>query len=135
MTRDDITDSKEGPNPSQRISNQIAAHPGWQGNLMSRLRKLIHAAAPEASEEWKWDSPVWTQKGLVLSMSPFKSHLKLNFFKGASLDDPQGLFNAGLEGKTMHSIDFQESDGIPEAALTDLIRRAVAFNLSGGNKK
>jgi hypothetical protein len=121
--------------PSQLISNQVAELNDWRGKLLTRLRALIHEAAPDIVEEWKWDTAVWSQKGNVVAAGAFKDHIKLNFFKGASLDDPQDLFNAGLEAKTTRAIDFVEGDKINEAALKDLIRAAVAFNLSGGLKK
>ena len=114
--------------PSQRITAYIAGLAGWQGELLARLRKLILAASPELVEEWKWDTPVWSHKGNVVAVGVFKDHLKVNFFKGASLDDPHGLFNAGLEAKATRAIDFNETDAISEAAFSDLVRRAVAFN-------
>jgi hypothetical protein len=127
--------SKDSLTPSQLITNQIAELAGWRGDLLARLRQLIHAAAPGITEEWKWDTAVWSQKGNVLAAGAFKDHIKLNFFKGASLDDPQGLFNAGLDAKASRAIDFSEGDEIQEAALKELIRAAVAYNLSGGKKQ
>jgi hypothetical protein len=127
--------SKDSLTPSQLITNQIAELAGWRGDLLARLRQLIHAAAPGITEEWKWDTAVWSQKGNVLAAGVFKDHIKLNFFKGASLVDPQGLFNAGLDAKASRAIDFSEGDEIQEAALKELIRAAVAYNLSGGKKQ
>ena len=121
--------------PSQLITNQIAGLPDWRGNLLDRLREIIQAASPDIVEEWKWETAVWSLKGNVLAAGVFKDHVKLNFFKGASLDDPQSLFNAGLEAKATRAIDFNESENIDESALKDLIRSAVAYNLSGGKKK
>jgi hypothetical protein len=121
--------------PSERITNQIAELGGWRGEMLARLRKIALEAAPGITEEWKWDTAVWSQKGLVCSAGAFKDHMKLNFFKGASLPDPKGLFNAGLEAKATRAIDFHEGDDIDEAALKELIRAAVAHNLSGGKKK
>jgi hypothetical protein len=86
-------------------------------------------------EEWKWDTAVWSQKGNVVAAAAFKDHIKLNFFKGASLDDPHGLFNAGLEAKASRAIDFSPDDQIDDAAILELIRAAVANNLAGGKKK
>jgi hypothetical protein len=129
------TASKESLTPSQLITNQITQLADWRGELLARLRKLIHEAAPDITEEWKWETAVWSQKGNVVAAGVFKDHIKLNFFKGASLEDPQGLFNAGLEAKASRAIDFSAGDEIPEAALKDLIRAAVAQNLSGGIKK
>jgi len=128
-------EAKEDLSPSQLISNQIAGLADWRGELLARLRELIHEAAPDISEEWKWDTAVWSQKGNVLAAAAFKDHIKLNFFKGAALQDPQGLFNAGLEAKATRAIDFSQADKIQEAALRDLIRAAVAQNLSVGKKK
>ena len=128
-------DSQNGMTPSQRITNQIAELADWRGNMLFRLRKLIHEAAPGITEEWKWDTAVWSQKGLVCSAAAFKEHVKLNFFKGASLEDPQGLFNAGLDAKATRSIDFREGDNMNAPALKELIRAAVAYNIASGKKK
>jgi len=121
--------------PAQRITNQIASLADWRGQRLARLRELIHEAAPDITEEWKWETAVWSQKGSVAAAAAFKDHVKLNFFKGASLADPQGLFNAGLEAKATRAIDFAENDLLPEAALKELIQAAVAYNLAGGKKK
>jgi hypothetical protein len=128
-------DTKTGFSPSQLITNQFEGLGDWRGRLLIQLRRLIHEADPEITEEWKWDSAVWTHKGLLCSAGPFKDHVKLNFFKGASLKDPHGLFNAGLEAKATRAIDFSEGSSIDEPALKELIRAAVAFNLSVGIKK
>lgn len=128
-------DAKEALTPSQHITNQISELTDWRGQVLARLRKLIHEAAPDITEEWKWDTAVWALKGNVVATSAFKDHVKLNFFKGASLADPQGLFNAGLEAKASRGIDFGQGDNINETALKELIRAAVALNLSGGKKK
>jgi hypothetical protein len=128
------TDSPNGLTPTQLITNRIADLTDWRSPLLARLRALIHEIAPNITEEWKWGTAVWSQKGNVLAAGVFKDHLKLNFFKGASLDDPAGLFNAGLEAKATRAIDFSEGDKINEADLKDLIRTAVAYNLTLGNK-
>jgi hypothetical protein len=117
-------------NPSQLITNMIAELGDWRGELLARLRKLILDSAPDITEEWKWDTPVWTHKGLVCSAGAFKDHVKLNFFKGASLKDPKGLFNAGLDAKATRAIDFREGDNINASSLKNLVRTAVAENLS-----
>ena len=83
----------------------------------------------------KWGTAVWTSNGLVCAAGAFKDHVKVNFFKGASLPDPKGLFNAGLEAKGTRAIDFHEGDKIDAPALKALIRTAVAYNLSAGTKK
>lgn len=121
--------------PSQLITHQIAELGDWRGKLIARLRKLILEADPAMTEEWKWDTAVWTHKGLVCSTGAFKDHVKLNFFKGASLKDPKHLFNAGLEAKATRAIDFSEGDKINEPALKELVRAAVAYNASGAKKK
>lgn len=128
------TDSKESLTPSQHIDNHIRELADWRGTLLARLRKLIVEAAPELSEEWKWDTPVWSYKGNVVAGGAFKDHIKLNFFKGASLKDSHGLFNAGLDAKATRGIDFHEGDKVDEAALKDLVREAVAYNKSGARK-
>jgi hypothetical protein len=121
--------------PSQLISDYIAELADWRGTLLARLRQLILAADPGLTEEWKWGTPVWSHKGNVVAVGAFKNYLKINFFKGASLSDPHGLFNAGLDAKAMRSIDLHEGDKINEAALKELIRAAVALNTSGNKKK
>ena len=129
------TDTKDTLTPSQHIDKVIKDLPDWRGKLLSRLRKLIHEASPELTEDWKWDTPVFACKGNVVAAGVFKDHVKLNFFKGASLTDPKGLFNAGLDAKATRAIDFSEGATIDESALQDLVRAAVAFNISGGKKK
>jgi len=117
-------------NASELIDKQIADLPDWRGKLISQLRKLIHESDPEITEEWKWDTAVFTHSGMVCALAPFKDHVKLNFFKGASLADSHKLFNAGLEAKATRAIDFFESDKADESALKDLINSAVIHNLS-----
>ena len=128
-------DSDDGLTPSQLITNQIAELADWRGKMLARLRKLVLETAPDIAEEWKWGTAVWSQKGLVCSAGAFKDHVELNFFKGASLKDAQGLFNAGLDAKATRAIDFSEGDDIDAPALKELIRTAVDYNLSGGKKK
>jgi hypothetical protein len=127
--------SKHDGDASQRISDYIAGLADWRGEMLTRVRNLVHEAIPDITEEWKWDTPVWSQKGNALAGGVFKDHVKLNFFKGASLEDPNGLFNAGLDAKATRAIDFYEGDKIDEAALKNLIRAAVAYNMAGGKKK
>jgi hypothetical protein len=128
-------DLQDGLTPSQLITNQIAELDDWRGKMLARLRQLILEAAPDITEEWKWDTAVWSRNGLVCSAGVFKDHVKLNFFKGASLRDPQGLFNAGLGAKATRAIDFSEGDDMDASALKVLVRVAVAYNNSGGKKK
>ena len=128
-------DTKDSMTASQHIDNYIKDLSDWRGKMITRLRKLILDAAPELTEEWKWDTPVWSHKGNVVAAGVFKDHVKLNFFKGAALDDPSGLFNAGLDAKATRAIDIHEGEEINETALKDLIRTAVAHNTSGSKKK
>ena len=113
---------------SKQIDKYIKGLTDWRGKLLARLRKLILETATELTEEWKWDTPVWAHNGNVVAGGVFKDHVRLNFFKGASLKDPKKLFNAGLEAKGSRGIDFTENSNIDEAALKELIREAVAFN-------
>ena len=129
------TSASGGLNPSELITNQIAELADWRGRLLARLRELVLDAAPQITEEWKWGTAVWTHKGLVCSAGVFQDHVKLNFFQGASLEDPKGLFNAGLDAKRTRGIDFSEGDGIAASDFKDLIRAAVAHNLSAGARK
>jgi hypothetical protein len=129
------TDSKDGMTASQHINIQIKGLADWRGATLARLRKLIREAAPELTEEWKWDTPVWSYKGNVVAAGVFKDHVKLNFFKGASLKDPKGLFNAGLDAKATRAIDMGEGEKIDESALKELVREAVALNAGGSKKK
>lgn len=115
-------------NASELIDHRIAELGGWRGEMLARLRKLILSASPGLVEEWKWDTPVWSNNGNVVAAGSFKDYLKINFFEGALLDDPAHLFNAGLEAKASRAIDIHENDKINEAALKDLIRSAAALN-------
>ena len=119
-------------NASQQIDDRIAELGDWRGKIIAQVRKIVHAAAPDITEEWKWDTPVWAQNGNVVAAGAFQDHVKLNFFKGAALEDPHHLFNAGLEAKTTRAIDIHNGDRIDEAALKDLIRAAVALNVPKG---
>ena len=115
-------------NVSEQIDNRIKELKDWRGKDMARLRKLINDAAPNLVEEWKWDTPVWSYNGNVVALGAFKDHLRINFFKGAALNDPDGMFNAGLEAKISRGIDLYEGDKFDEAALKNLIRAASALN-------
>jgi hypothetical protein len=120
---------------SKLITNMIAELDDWRGKLLARLRKLILEGAPDLTEEWKWNTAVWTSNGLVCAAGAFKDHVKLNFFKGASLKDPKRLFNSGLDAKATRAIDFFEHDMVNEPVLKALIREAVAYNSASGRKK
>jgi len=118
-----------GLTPSQEIDKQIKdLGSDWRGKMLARLRKLVLSASPDLSEDWKWGTAVFVSKGNVVAAGIFKDHVKLNFFKGASLKDPKKLFNAGLEAKGSRGIDLTENSKIDEAALKELIREAVALN-------
>src|SRR5271169_372740 len=107
----------------------------WRGKTLAKVREIIHEADPRIVEEWKWmGTPVWSHGGIVSTGETYKSVVKMTFAKGASLKDPAGLFNSSLEGNTRRAIDIHESEKINEAALKDLIRAAVAFNLKGKSK-
>ena len=121
--------------PSQNIDKFIKELTDWRGAWIAKFRALILKTAPEVTEDWKWGVPVWAYKGNVVASGVFKDHVKLNFFKGASLPDPKKLFNAGLDAKATRAIDISENQKIDKAALKELIRAAVAYNQSGGKKK
>lgn len=120
--------------PSESIDARIQELGDWRGTTLSKLRSLIRQADPEVAEEWKWKKPtnpgvpVWSHKGMICTGETYKSVVKLTFFKGASLDDPSGLFNSSLEGNTRRAIDFHEGDEIDEKAFVALIRAAVSLN-------
>jgi hypothetical protein len=128
-------DSTPETSASQQITNLISSLNDWRGPVLARLRELIHAAAPDIVEEWKWETPVFAQKGNVVATGVFKDHVKLNFFKGASLPDPHKLFNAGLDAKASRGIDIHAGESIDESALAELIRAAVALNTASSKKK
>jgi hypothetical protein len=116
--------------PSQLIDARIAELGDWRGEMLARVRALIREADPEIIEEWKWRGvPVWEHGGIICTGETYKSVVKLTFAKGASLEDPSGLFNSSLEGNVRRAIDLREGDKIDEKALKALIRAAVALNV------
>jgi hypothetical protein len=120
----------EGP-ASQLIDAKIRELGDWRGETLARVRALIKQAEPEVVEEWKWRGvPVWSHAGIICTGETYKSIVKLTFAKGASLQDPSGLFNSSLEGSTRRAIDIHEGDKFDENALKALIRAAVALNTS-----
>jgi hypothetical protein len=126
-----MNDSKGGDSPSQLIDARIEELGDWRGETLARVRALVKQADPEAVEEWKWRGvPVWYHDGIVCTGETYKSVVKMTFAKGASLEDPSGLFNSSLEGNTRRAIDLHEGDEIDEEALMALIRAAVALNTS-----
>src|SRR5687767_10988834 len=123
--------SRKGNSPSRLIDERIAELGDWRGQMLARLRTLIRQADPEVVEEWKWRGvPVWSHDGILCTGETYKNVVKMTFARGASLEDPSGLFNASLEGNTRRAIDFHEGDEIDEEALKALIRAAVALNTS-----
>jgi hypothetical protein len=120
---------------SKLIDRRINELGDWRGKTLEKVRRLIREADPEIIEEWKWrklsnpGTPVWSHNGIICTGESYKNVVKLTFAKGASLKDPSGLFNSSLDGNVRRAIDIHETDTIDEAALTDLIRAAVALNL------
>jgi len=117
-----------GDEASRLIDGRIAELGDWRGETLARARALIQQADPEVTEEWKWNGPVWSHGGIICTGEVYKKAVKLTFAKGASLDDPSGLFNSSLGGNTRRAIDIHEGEEIDEQALKDLIRAAVALN-------
>ena len=121
----------KGESPSRLIDARIKELDDWRGKTLSQVRALIKQADPEAVEEWKWRGvPVWSHAGIICTGETYKSVVKLTFFKGASLNDPSGLFNSSLEGNARRAIDFHEGEEIAEDAFKTLIRAAAALNRS-----
>jgi hypothetical protein len=120
-----------GESPSRLIDARIKELDDWRGKTLSRVRALIKRADPAVVEEWKWRGvPVWSHDGLICTGETYKSVVKLTFAKGASLEDPSGLFNASLEGNARRAIDIREGDEMDEDAFKTLIRAAAALNRS-----
>src|SRR6201997_1169444 len=121
------------------IDDKIRELGDWRGRMLSKVREIVHQADPEIVEEWKWvkatnpGTPVWSHGGIICTGETYKNVVKMTFAKGAALKDPSGLFNSSLEGNVRRAIDIHEGDKVDEAALKDLIRAAVAFNLKGQN--
>ncbi|WP_406872481.1 DUF1801 domain-containing protein [Aminobacter sp. P9b] len=116
---------------SRQIDDKIAALSDWRGQTLARVRALILQADPEVVEEVKWRGvPVWSHAGIICTGETYKNAVKMTFARGASVEDPKGLFNSSLEGNTRRAIDFHEGDTIDEEALKALIRAAVALNTS-----
>ncbi len=125
---------------SARIDEKIERLGDWRGQMLAKVRKIIHEADPEIVEEWKWvkptspGTPVFSHGGIVCTGETHKSVVKMTFAKGAALPDPAGLFNSSLEGNVRRAIDIREGETINEAALRALIRAAMALNLQGKSK-
>jgi hypothetical protein len=122
-------EGKGGDSPSRLIDGRIEELGDWRGEMLARVRGLIKEADPEVVEEWKWRGvPVWEHAGIICTGETYKKVVKMTFAKGASLEDPAGLFNSSLEGNTRRAIDIHEGEEIDEEALKELIRAAVALN-------
>lgn len=119
-----------GTSPSQLIDARIEELDDWRGTMLSYVRDLIKQADHEVVEEWKWNVPVWSHDGIICTGETYKNAVKLTFARGASLEDPSGLFNSSLEGHTRRAIDLHEVDEIDEDAFKTLIRAAVTLNIS-----
>jgi hypothetical protein len=125
------SESQKAKSPSQLIDERIEELDDWRGETLSRVRALVKEADPEVVEEWKWRGvPVWYHDGLICTGETYKNVVKMTFAKGASLQDPSGLFNSSLEGNTRRAIDFHENDEVDEEALKALVRAAVTLNES-----
>src|SRR3954470_16794980 len=141
MPRSDKTnksskEAKGGDSPSQLIDARIEELGDWRGETLARIRGLVKQADPEVVEEWKWrGTPVWEHDGIICTGETYKKVVKMTFAKGASLEDPSGLFNSSLEGTTRRAIDFREGETIDEKSLKALVRAAVAFNTSAAAKR
>ena len=130
--------SNDGPDPpaSELISERIAQLGDWRGDALARMRKLIHEADPDVVEEVKWrGTPVWSHDGIICTGESYKTAVKLTFAKGASLEDPAGLFNASLDGNVRRAIDIHEGEKVDASAFKALVRDAVALNSAGKEAK
>ncbi|KUL93298.1 hypothetical protein DK26_23405 [Bosea sp. WAO] len=133
MTTDN--DQAREASASALIDARIAELTDWRGAALAKVRAIIRQADPDVVETWKWRGvPVWEHAGILCTGETYRSAVKLTFAKGASLPDPAGLFNASLDGNTRRAIDIHESDAIDEAALTALVRAAIALNTAGKKK-
>ena len=127
--------STEALPASDLIDRKIAELGDWRGEILSKLRKLIHEAVPDVVEEWKWGTPVWSHDGIICTGETYKAKVKLTFAKGASVEDPAKLFNSSLDGNTRRAIDIAEGEKADVAAFKSLIRFAAALNASGRKAK
>jgi hypothetical protein len=121
--------NEEGASASERIDARIAELGDWRGKTLAHVRALIRQSVPDVVETWKWRGvPVWERDGIICTGETYKSVVKLTFAKGASLDDPAGLFNSSLDGNVRRAIDIAEGASIDDEALKSLIRAAAALN-------
>jgi len=127
---------RETTSPSKRIDGRIRELGDWRGEVLARVRALIHDADPDVVEEWKWRGvPVWEHDGILCTGETYKAVVKLTFAHGAALEDPAGLFNSSLDGNVRRAIDISEGEKINDKALKALICAAVEFNQSKAKKK
>lgn len=127
-TKDDATVG-DGPSPSELIDGRIEELGDWRGELLARIRALVLEAEPDVVEQWKWRGvPTWYRDGILCTGETYKQHVKVTFFKGAKLDDPAGVFNAGLDGNARRAIDLHEGDTLDEDGFRGLVRAAAALN-------
>ncbi len=123
-------------NPSEQIDEKIAILADWRGDMLAKLRKIIHAADPEVTEEWKWmGTPTFSHDGIFVIVNAHKDHVKMTFAQGAFLPDPEKVFNAMLKGGQWRAINFYQGDKINERAVKNLIRAAIALNTEALKKK
>src|SRR6476659_3161238 len=130
MKKSDSKKENAEASPPQLIDARIEELGDWRGETLARVRNLVKEADPEVVEEWKWRVPVWSHDGIICTGETYKKAVKMTFAKGASLEDPAGLFNSSLEGNTRRAIDFREGEAIDEDAFKALIRAAAALNAS-----
>ena len=137
MNQERGSEQGSGDSPSQRIDARIKELGDWRGELLARIRTFVKQADEQVVEEWKWRGvPTWYHDAIICTGETYKDKVKVTFAKGASLDDPSGLFNSSLEGNTRRAIDFHEGDKVDEEAFTALVRDAVALNeVSAGRRR
>ena len=127
--------ANSGGSASRKIDAQIKEQGDWRGEMLGKIRALIKQVDPGVVEEWKWmGTPIWSHDGIICTGETYKSVVKMTFAKGASLDDPSGLFNSSLDGNVRRAIDIHEGEAIDEKALKALVRSAVALNVEGKSK-
>jgi hypothetical protein len=126
-----MANEQAGESPSELIDARIKELGDWRGEMLAQIRKVVKQADPDVVEEWKWRGvPVWYHDGMICTGETHKNVVKMTFAKGASLDDPTGLFNSSLDGNTRRAIDFHEGDKVDEKALKALLRAAIKLNTS-----
>lgn len=126
---DDASTEQDGPSPSDLIDGRIEELGDWRGETLAQVRRVVHEAAPDVVEEWKWRGvPTWYADGMLCTGETYKDKVKVTFAKGASLDDPSGLFNSSLDGNVRRALDLFEGDRLDEQAFAGLVRAAVELN-------